>query len=150
PANQFTKEQKVTLRRIMSHSAGLTVHGFPGYAVGEPVPSLVEILDGKKPANTPPIVVDILPGSQFRYSGGGYTIMQLIMTDVTGQPFPDLMQQLVLRKAGMDHSTYEQPLPAPLSAKAASGYRADGKLVPGKYHTYPEMAAAGLWTTPTD
>jgi CubicO group peptidase (beta-lactamase class C family) len=150
PDSDFTKEQKVTLRRIMSHSAGLTVHGFPGYAAGEPVPSIVEVLDGKKPANTPPIRVDILPGTLFRYSGGGYTIMQLTMIDVTGQPFPALMHDMVLSKVGMRDSTYEQPLPSRLAGIAASGYRSNGDPVPGKYHTYPEMAAAGLWTTATD
>lgn len=150
PANDFTKEEKVTLRRIMSHSAGLTVHGFPGYAAGEAVPSLVEVLDGMKPANTAPVRVDIVPGTRFRYSGGGYTIMQLAMMDVTGKTFPELMQELVLSKAGMRHSTYEQPLPANLRKAAAAGYRANGDAVPGKYHTYPEMAAAGLWTTATD
>jgi CubicO group peptidase (beta-lactamase class C family) len=150
PDSAFTKDQKATLRRIMSHSAGLTVHGFPGYAAGEPVPSLVEILDGKKPANTAPIRVDIVPGTLFRYSGGGYTIMQLAMIDVTGKAFPALMRDLVLSKAGMRDSTYEQPLPGNLVGIAASGYRANGDPVPGKYHTYPEMAAAGLWTTATD
>ena len=150
PDSDFAKEQKVTLRRIMSHSAGLTVHGFPGYAAGETVPSLVEVLDGKEPANTAPIRVDIVPGTIFRYSGGGYTIMQLAMIDVTGQPFPALMHDLVLSKVGMLDSTYEQPLPSRLAGIAASGYRGNGDPVPGKYHTYPEMAAAGLWTTATD
>jgi len=150
PDSDFTKDQKVTLRRIMSHSAGLTVHGFPGYAAGEAVPSIVEVLDGTKPANTAPIRADIVPGTLFRYSGGGYTIMQLAMIDVTGQAFPALMHDMVLSKAGMRHSTYAQPLPGGLVDVAATGYRANGDPVPGKYHTYPEMAAAGLWTTPTD
>ena len=150
PENEFTKEEKVTLRRIMSHSAGVTIHGFPGYAAGEPVPTLVEVLDGKKPANTPPIRVDTVPGTRFRYSGGGYTIMQLAMIDVSGRSFPDLMRELVLSKADMRQSTYEQPLPAALAGVAATGYRTTGEAVPGKYHTYPEMAAAGLWTTASD
>lgn len=150
PDNEFTKDQKVTLRRIMSHSAGLTVHGFPGYASGEPVPDLVAVLDGQKPANTPPIRVDLVPGTQFRYSGGGYTIMQLAMIDTTGQTFPALMHDFVLSQAGMRDSSYTQPLPADRAGIAASGYRANGDPVPGRYHTYPEMAAAGLWTTPTD
>jgi CubicO group peptidase (beta-lactamase class C family) len=150
PDNEFTKEQTVTLRRIMSHSAGLTVHGFPGYAAGDKVPSVVEVLDGKKPANTDAIRVDITPGTQFRYSGGGYTIMQLAMIDESGKSFPELMKELVLSKADMSHSTYEQPLPGGMVSMAASGYRSNGDPVPGKYHTYPEMAAAGLWTTATD
>ena len=94
--------------------------------------------------------MDILPGTKFRYSGGGYTILQLAMCDVTGKSFPALMDELVLRKAGMRESTYEQPLPAKLAGVAASGYRANGDPIPGRYHTYPEMAAAGLWTTASD
>ena len=150
PDNEFTKNNKVTLREILSHSAGLTVHGFPGYAAGETVPSLVQVLDGVKPANTPAIRVDVMPGSIWRYSGGGYTIMQLAMADVTGQPFPEFMRDTVLSKAGMRDSTYENPLPSKLSGVAATGYRRDGTHVPGRYHTYPEMAAAGLWTTASD
>ncbi|HEV8037315.1 MAG TPA: serine hydrolase domain-containing protein [Bryobacteraceae bacterium] len=150
PENEFTRDQKVTLRRILSHSAGLTVHGFPGYAVDETPPSLVDILDGKKPANTAPIRVDLVPGSTERYSGGGYTIMQLLLTDVTGMPFPPLLKNTVLEKIGMQHSTYQQPLPPDWAKDAASGYRSNGDPVAGKWHVYPEMAAAGLWTTASD
>jgi CubicO group peptidase (beta-lactamase class C family) len=150
PENEFTKTEKVTLRRTMSHSAGLTVHGFPGYEAGEPVPTVPQILDGSKPANTAAVRVDTVPGTISRYSGGGTTIMQLLMTDVTGRAFPELMHDLVLSKAGMKNSTYEQPPPERLRANTASGYRADGAPVKGKYHTYPEMAAAGLWTTASD
>lgn len=148
--NDLTKEQKVTLRRLASHSAGLTVHGFRGYAAGEAVPTTVQVLDGEKPANSAAVRVDLLPGSKWRYSGGGITVMQLLMTDVTGKPFPALMQELALGKLSMKNSTYEQPLPSDKTAKAAMGHRANGEIVKGKSHTYPEMAAAGLWTTPTD
>lgn len=150
PDNDFTKEQKVTLRRLASHSAGMTVHGFRGYAEGEAVPTVVQLLDGQKPANSAAVRVDILPGSRWRYSGGGITVMQLLMTDVTGKAFPALMRELVLDKLGMKSSTYEQPLPPDKTSKAAVGHRSNGEIVKGKRHTYPEMAAAGLWTTPTD
>jgi CubicO group peptidase (beta-lactamase class C family) len=150
PENEFTKEQKVTLRRLMTHSAGLTVHGFPGYAAGEPLPTLVQIFNGEKPANTAPIRVDFTPGTKFRYSGGGVTIEQQLMMDVTGKPFPQLLRETVLDKIGMSDSTYEQPLTSARAALAASGTYAFGDVVPGKRHVYPEMAAAGLWTTPTD
>lgn len=150
PDNDFTKEQKVTLRRLASHSAGLTVHGFRGYAKGEPVPTTVQVLDGEKPANSAPVRVDLLPGSRWRYSGGGITAMQLLMTEVTGKAFPALMQELVLSKIGMKNSTYEQPLPDGKAPQAATGHRSNGNQVTGKWHTYPEMAAAGLWTTPTE
>ncbi len=150
PENAFTAREPVTLRRIVSHSAGLTVHGFPGYAAGEPLPTVPQILDGAPPANTAPVRVDTLPGAISRYSGGGVTVEQLLMTDVTGEPFPELMKRLVLDPAGMARSTYEQPLPEQRRGEEAAGYRSDGTPIEGRWHTYPEMAAAGLWTTPTD
>lgn len=150
PDNRFTATEKVTLRRLASHSAGLTVHGFPGYEAGKPVPSVVQVLNGARPANTGPVRVDTFPGAIWRYSGGGTTIEQLVMTDVTEEAFPALMKRLVLDPAGMTLSTYEQPLPESRAGEAARGYRADGTMVPGRWHTYPEMAPAGLWTTPTD
>jgi CubicO group peptidase (beta-lactamase class C family) len=150
PDNEFTKDEKVTLRRIMSHSAGLTVHGFPGYEVGAPIPSLVQIFDGEPPANTAPIRVDFVPGTKSRYSGGGVTIEQQLVIDVTGKPFPQFMRETVLDKIGMSDSSYEQPLPPARAAMTATGTRADGMLIAGKWHIYPEMAAAGLWTTATD
>jgi CubicO group peptidase (beta-lactamase class C family) len=150
PANELTARRPVTLRLIMTHSAGLTVHGFPGYAAGAPVPTVAQLLSGEKPANTAAVRVDIEPGSRWRYSGGGTTVMQTLMTDITGEPFPSLMQRLVLDPIGMTASTYEQPLPPSRAMEAATGYRSGGRAVVGRYHTYPEMAAAGLWTTPTD
>lgn len=150
PENEFTKGQKVTLRRLMSHTGGLTVHGFPGYDVEDKIPTLVQIFSGEKPANTAPIRVDVVPGTLERYSGGGVTIEQQLMMDVTGKAFPELMRETVLDKIGMTDSSYEQPLPATRAAMTAIGTYSDGKPVHGKWHIYPEMAAAGLWTTPTD
>ena len=150
PENEFTKAEKVTLRRLLSHTAGLTVHGFGGYPADVPVPSLAQVLDGEKPANSAAIRVDIVPGTVWRYSGGGYTVMQQLLIDVTGRAFPDILAELVLKPVGMTDSTYEQPLPEARRGGAAAGHTSDGKLLPGRCHTYPEMAAAGLWTTPTD
>jgi len=150
PDNAWTKKSRVTLRGLLSHTAGLTVSGFPGYAQGKELPSLWQILNGVKPANTPPIKVDIEIGSRFRYSGGGYTVLQQLLIDVLGRPFPHIVRDAVLIKLDMSQSTFEQPLPQALAGVAASGHRPDGSVVPGKWHTYPEMAAAGLWTTPTD
>lgn len=150
PENEFTKQKKVTLRGLLSHTTGLTVHGFPGYEVGTPVPTVVQILDGSAPANTAPVRVDFVPGTRWRYSGGGYTVMQQLMLDVTGKPFPQFMQQTVLGPLGMSESTYEQPLPAGKASATATGHYQDRSLVKGRWHLYPEMAAAGLWTTPSD
>lgn len=150
PDNRFTAKEKVTLRRIVAHYAGLTVHGFPGYAQGDSIPTVPQILDGAKPANTPAVRVDTFPGSHWSYSGGGITVEQLAMTEVTGEPFPALLKRLVLDPIGMTNSTYEQPLPAAMKGQEAAGYKASGSMVTGRWHTYPEMAAAGLWTTPSD
>jgi CubicO group peptidase (beta-lactamase class C family) len=122
PDNALTAGHPVTLRELLSHSAGLTVHGFPGYARGAPVPSLVEVLDGRPPANTPAIVVNLTPGTQWRYSGGGYTVIQQLLDDVTGKPFPETLKRLVLDPAGMTHSRFEQPL-----SEAARGRRAGAR-----------------------
>ncbi len=150
PENEFTSERKVTLRGLLSHSAGLTVHGFAGYASDEPAPTLVQVLNGVKPANSKPIRVDIAPGIKYRYAGGGYVVLQQLLLDVTGKQFPLLMQETVLNKIRVTHSTYEQPLPKEFWSNAAVGHGSNGEKVKGKWHTYPEMAAAGLWTTPTD
>ena len=149
PENEFTKSEKVTLRRIMSHSAGLTVHGFLGYVAGRPVPTLVQILDGESPANSAPVRVDTVPGTIWRYSGGGTMIMQQAMIDVERKPFPELMEAKVLRPLGMTSSSYEQDMSPDRLRLAASGH-SDGKVIEGKRYMQPELAAAGLWTTPAD
>jgi CubicO group peptidase (beta-lactamase class C family) len=148
PPHEWTDEESVSLRRILTHSAGLTVHGFPGYASHETVPDLIQVLNGE--GNTDPIRVDIKPGLRFRYSGGGYTILQLLLEDVSGKPFPVLLRNEILLPLGMRESAYDQPLSPGRAGQAATGYRTNGLPVTGKYHTYPEMAAAGLWTTPAD
>lgn len=150
PDSPLTMDAPVTLRGLLTHTAGMTVHGFPGYAAGEPIPSLVQVLEGKPPANTAAVVVETKPGTRWSYSGGGITIAQLMMLDATGETFPALLKTRVLGPAGMTDSTYEQPLPADRAPRAAHAYLADGAAVKGDWHTYPEMAAAGLWTTPTD
>ena len=141
---------RVNLRQLLSHTAGTTVHGFPGYPAGGTWPSLAEILDGTPPANTPPIYVDLIPSMQFRYSGGGTTIAQLAVTDFAGLPFPKLMRDLVLDPLGMADSSYEQPPPSTLTDRAAIGHPLNGVPIPDGWHVYPEMAAAGLWTTAGD
>lgn len=150
PENNFTREAPVTLRHLLTHTGGLTVHGFPGYAVSDEVASTIQVLDGSGPANSDPIRVDTLPGSLWRYSGGGYTIMQQLLEEVTGQPFPQILRELVLDPAGMELSSFQQPLPPARSSYAATAHLRDGAPVEGNWHIYPEMAAAGLWTNPTE
>jgi CubicO group peptidase (beta-lactamase class C family) len=150
PSDPVAGGKVITLGELLTHTAGTTVHGFPGYASTEPVPTLVQVLNGEKPANTPAIRSEQAPGKEWKYSGGGYTIMQQVLIDVTKEPFPKLLHDSVLAPIGMTRSTYEQPLRQALRENAATPYRGDGKAVEGGAHTYPEMAAAGLWTTPTD
>ena len=142
--------QHVTLRELLSHTAGTTVHGFPGYASGVAVPSVDDVLAGRTPANTKPVVVDTTPGTAWRYSGGGYTVVQKLIGDVTGQPFAEVLSDEVLRPARMTHSSFAQPLDATLLANVALPHEGTGKPVTGGPHTYPELAAAGLWSTPGD
>ncbi|MHB1059565.1 MAG: serine hydrolase domain-containing protein [Rhodanobacter sp.] len=150
PTNAMTARHPVTLRELLSHTAGTNVHGFPGYPSTAPLPDTLQVLDGRPPANTPPIRVVIEPGRQWSYSGGGYTIAQQLVADVTGTPFDTWMQAHVLDVAGMARSSFAQPLPAGLLAHAAMPHEADGTPVAGGPHRYPAMAAAGLWTTPSD
>lgn len=150
PDNDLTAQTPVTLRHLLSHTGGLTVGGFAGYAAGSDLPTLEQILNGAAPANSAPVVVDLTPGLRHRYSGGGITVAQLLMTQAAGTGFAELMQARVLRPLGMNVSRYAQPLPVSQTDHAATGHRADGTVTPGRFHTYPELAAAGLWTTPSD
>jgi len=150
PDNEFTANEKVTLRRVLSHTAGLNVHGFDGYAVTAPQPTLLQILNGEKPANSPAVRVEFVPGSRLSYSGGGVIVSQLLLSDVTAEPYDRWMQRNVFDPIGMRNSSFQNPLPHERLQLAATGYRGDGNEVEGRWHIYPEMAAAGLWTTPSD
>jgi CubicO group peptidase (beta-lactamase class C family) len=150
PNNAFDATHKPTLRSLLSMTGGIGVPGFLGYEVGATLPTLTQILDGTPPANSPPVTVIAVPGSAYRYSGGGYEIAEALMQDATGKPFPRLMRELVLDPMGMTDSSFDQPPDAALAAKAASGHFGDGKELPGRWHLFPEHAAAGLWSTPTD
>ncbi|GAB3741864.1 serine hydrolase domain-containing protein [Microlunatus parietis] len=145
-----TWQPVITLRHLASHSAGLTASGFPGYRRTDPLPDPVQILSGAHPANTEGVRVDTMPGVRMRYSGGGMTVMQQLLEDVTGTPFADLMRELVLDPIGMADSDFAQPPPAAVHDRLASGHDAYGRPVEGGWNLYPEQAAAGLWTTPAD
>jgi CubicO group peptidase (beta-lactamase class C family) len=149
PYDSISKGKKITLANLLSHTGGLTVHGFPGYTTTETLPATKDILDGKAPANNEAVRSVTEPGAEFSYSGGGITITQLMVTDVTGQPYAAYMWDNVLKPLGMLQSSYEQPT---LKANnlLATGYTMDGSKITGSYHVYPEQAAAGLWTNPTD
>ena len=150
PYDSVSKGKKITIMQLLSHSAGLTVHGFPGYDRNDKIPTVPQVLDGAVPANSPPVRSEFEPGLKYQYSGGGTTITQLIVTDVTKQPYDVYMDDNVLKPIGMVHSSYKQPPAKDREALCATGYHPDGSAVPNKFHVYPEQAAAGLWMTPSD
>src|SRR5262249_46759440 len=143
-------QPRITLRQLLSHTAGTTVHGFRGYPASGPWPTPLQVLQGVPPANTPEVIVDLMPGLAFCYSGGGTTIAQQVVVDVLGRPFPELMRELIFDPLGMVDSTFEQPLPAAMAACAATAHPLNGQPLAGGWNVYPEMAAAGLWTTAAD
>jgi CubicO group peptidase (beta-lactamase class C family) len=141
----------VTPRALLSHTSGADDgFGFPGYLPDTALPTIVQILNGEKPSNTGPVLFARPPGSVFKYSGGGVTIMQLAMTDVYQKPYPELLQELVLKPIGMSRSGYDQPLSPERDKNASRAHNAAGQAMAAKWHVYPELAAAGLWTTPID
>ncbi len=150
PYDTVSKGKKITVANLLSHTAGLTIHGFPGYEKNDTIPSLQQILDGKLPANTKAVRSQFEPGLRYQYSGGGTTISQLIVQDITHQPYDVYMWENVLKPLGMSMSSYSQPPAKDKEKFLATGYRDDGKEVETKFHVYPEQAAAGLWTNPTD
>jgi CubicO group peptidase (beta-lactamase class C family) len=151
PYDSLSKNKKITTAHLLSHTAGLSVHGFAGYTNKDEIPSIKDILDGKKPANSEPVRSIYEPGKTAEYSGGGITISQLILTDITHKKYEDYMWKKVLKPIGMKQSFFNQPPPKNKENLLATGYQSNGKeLVEGKYNIYPEKAAAGLWTNPTD
>jgi len=151
PASDLTRDRPVTPRALFSHTSGADDgFGFPGYDPSAPRPTVVQVITGEKPSNVGPVLFARTPFRSYKYSGGGLTIMQLALTDLTGEPFADLMATRVLQPLGMANSSYEQPLPGPLAARAARAHNGQGKGMEAPWHVYPEQAAAGLWTTPGD
>ena len=150
PVAEQSRLQPVSLRSILSHTSGLSVSGFVGYEPGKAVPSLKQILNGTPPANSAPIRVTFTPGSRQSYSGGGFVVLQQILSDTQREPFEQALNQLVFEPLEMKHSLFAVQLPGELALSAARGHDARGNVLRGNWHLYPELAAAGLWTTPTD
>ncbi|UCD23739.1 MAG: beta-lactamase family protein [Gemmatimonadota bacterium] len=150
PDNEYTMSEKVTLRRILNHTSGLSVPTLRGYSTEDTLPSLQQMLDSVPPARNSPIRVLDIPGSRQRYSLGGYIVLQLLLEDISGVPYADFVHTAVLTPLGMQRSVHSQPLDATLAVNAASGHEPTNERVPGRWRLYPELAALGMWTTPTD
>ena len=138
-------QARITIRQLLSHSSALTVHGLPGYAHDQPIPTLPQILDGAPPANSPAVRLDGIPGLTFRYSGGGYVVLQQLLEDVTAGPYAALVEELVFKPCNMTGATFDQP-----HGDTAATSHIGATPTVGGWHRYPEQAAAGMWCTPTD
>ncbi len=148
---EFTRERPVTPRMLTSHTSGLgDGFGFPGYDPSTPVPTALQILQAHELSNVRPLFMERPPMSLMEYSGGGVTVMQQALSDALGRPFQDILRETVLQPIGMENSTFEQPLPADRDRNAARAHSGEGEAMGPKWRVYPELAAAGLWTTPTD
>lgn len=150
PENRFTQARPVTVRDLLAHISGIAVPTFHGYPLGGALPDLVDVLEGRPPATSEPVEVLVPPGKEFRYSSGGYCVLQQLIEDRADMPFAQVLHERLLRPLGMRRSTLAQP-PAPVVFPlVAHGHAEDGSVVPGGFRLYPEMAAAGLWSTPGD
>jgi len=151
PSSDLTRHQAVTPRSLFSHTSGSDDgFGFPGYDPTAPRPTVPQILNGESPSNVGNVLFARPPFQGYKYSGGGTTIMQLALTELTGQPFADLLQATVLAPLGMGDSSYAQPPPQSVASALAHAHDGQGRAMNAAWHVYPEQAAAGLWTTPSD
>ncbi|MBQ4879038.1 beta-lactamase family protein [Pseudoalteromonas luteoviolacea] len=151
PTSKYTQSHKVTLRGILSHTAGLTLWGFPDFNPNEPLPTVINTLNGTGAAKTDAVRSFYEPGSSWRYSGGGTTVVQLMIEDVLNNSFESATNQLLFKPLAMSRSTFENPLPVSFGNIAKAHDRV-GKLEakPRGWHTFPEKAASGLWSSPSD
>lgn len=150
PDNEFTRASPVTLRHLLSHRAGTTVHGFGGFPPGVPKPSVLDTLYGRAPSLTPPVTVDKTPGGSIRYSGGGYTVVQLLLEELTGRPFAQLAREMIFEPLGMTSGTFDDPLPAAITARAAAGHDDGGNMLGDKWPVCPQAAAGGVYVSAPD
>jgi CubicO group peptidase (beta-lactamase class C family) len=150
PENDFTRQKPVTLRHLLCHKAGTTVHGFGAFPSEVPPPTLKEMLTGSPPSMTPAVEVDKLPGGSVRYSGGGTQVVQQLIEDLTGREFSDVAEESIFQPLNMSRSTFRQPLSGAYRACAASGHDKDGLPVAGSFTFTPQLAAGGIYTTAPD
>lgn len=150
PYDSVSKGKKITIAQLLSHTAGLSIGGFGGYQIRKDLPTTIQTLDGLLPSNSGAVRSVFEPGLKFQYSGGGTTITQLILENVTGEKYEDYIGKNILTPLNMTESSFNQPPSERKTKLLATGYHGNGKKVEGKYHIYPEKAAAGLWTNPSD
>ena len=150
PENDFTAKTPITLRMLLSHKAGTSQQSYFGFLpTKNPLPSIVEILKGNPVAETRGVVVNTEPDKEFRYSGGGSMVAQLAVMEVSGKKFEDYIDSAIFKPLSMNNSTFYQPVPEKFKPKTSWGYSA-ASWYKGTPYVYPQLAAAGLYSTPTD
>lgn len=137
---------RVKVRQILSHTAGLGVHGFDGYTVGSVLPTISQIITGEPPCNSPKVYREYAPDEHWVYSGGGFMVLQKCVENITETDFADFMEKYALSPLEMADSTFRQDV----TENIAKGYTEKSEPVFGGHMLMPEQAAAGLWTTAAD
>ncbi len=150
PENDLTAGHPVTLRNLLSMTAGLNVPGYQGYEPDARLPTLPEILSGEPPSNSPAVEVVERPDTVFAYSGGGFEVVQALVESKTRAPFAQAAPELVFRRIGLKDSVFAQPPDDSMKRRLAFGHDSDGRKLPGGWRVMPELAAGGLWSTPSD
>lgn len=148
PMNKAYPKDRVTLRHLLSHTAGVSNPDSTGYAPGQPLPSLQAILTGKG-VKGQPVRVTGKPGGAWNYSNGGYLVAQAALEDMYGEPYAALAEKQVLGPLGMTRSTFAQPPATPLAEATAAGHHL-GKPFASRFNNVAELGAGGLWSTPSD
>ncbi|HEX5406635.1 MAG TPA: amino acid adenylation domain-containing protein [Pseudonocardiaceae bacterium] len=141
---------RVTLRQLLTHTAGLPYAGYPGYRPAEAWPALADLLAGAPPSPHPEPRVDPEWHGRFRYSGAHFAVVQQVLADLTGEPYADLARRLVFDPLGLRSTSFDQRYPRTTTAPVAYGHDEQAEPLDGGWRAVPEAAACGLWTTPTD
>jgi CubicO group peptidase (beta-lactamase class C family) len=141
-------DSKVTIKHLLSHTAGLNNYGFVDYQPDEKLPSTLQILQGSYPAKNNRVQITSTVGKDYKYSGGGTTILQLLVEEITKMPFDKAADSILFKPLKLNRSTYENPLPKTFG-NIAKAHNSKGKprALPRGYESMPESAASGLWTT---
>ena len=150
PAGRQTDANPITFRNLLSHTSGITPGGYAGYAQGQPIPDDLQTVRAQAPSNSRIVEVRDVPNTAVRYSGGGYTVVEIALQDRLKKPFEQIMRTWLIAPVGMRQADFTQPAPASSLEHTARGHLADGGEVPGGWHNHPEQAAAGLWATASD
>ena len=146
--NRYTKDSIITIRRLLSHTGGINFHGGGEFDQTKDVPNIIEVLNGK--AYSPKIKAKRIPGTQFKYSGGGYTILEKIIEDVSGQSFSEFMEVNILKPLEMNRSTFKHLYAKDSIKNVACGHWDDKTTLDDGWKLNSTIAAGGLWSTSGD